>query len=94
MSENAEASLPERRSIPTPLADRNSNASNSFSEHRIPRPDSKRRRRRNPFSDGQRNNFPDIDEMFTSMKASSADLVGGEIESEKPFDEEDEDDDS
>lgn len=93
MSEKAEASLRERRSIPTPLADRNSNASNSFSEHRIPRPDSKRRRRRNPFSDRERNNFPDIDEMFQSMKVSSAGLVGGDNSYDgKPFDEEAEDD--
>ena len=95
MSENAESSLPERRSIPVPLGDRNSNASNHDNENRIPRPDSKRRRRRrNPFSDGQRNNFPDIDEMFGSMKASSPSAnVSAEADA-NPFDEVDDDEHS
>ena len=92
MSENPESSLPERRSIPVPLGDRNSNASNNDNENRIPRPDSKRRRRRrNPFSDGQRNNFPDIDEMFGSMKASASANVSAEADA-NPFDEVDDDD--
>lgn len=70
------SSLPDRKSFPPiPLGDRNSCTSSSIRERRPPTSHS-RIRKRNPFSERQRNNFPDINDIFKSTTASSANSDG------------------
>ena len=71
------SSLPERKVFPVPLGDRGETNS-EIREHRLPRSDSRRRRRRNPFSDRCRNNFPDIDGVFKSTTPSSHGPINGD----------------
>lgn len=93
MSKTTSSSLPERKAFPVPLGDRGDTNSN-IREQRLPRSDSRRRRRRNPFSDRHRNNFPDIDGIFKSTAPSSPGPINGDNEFYVPsgntFDDDDE----
>ena len=78
MSKKAAVSLPERKTFPVPLGDRGSTTSN-IGEQRLLRFDSiRRRRKRNPFCDERRNNFPDINDVFTSTPISSSGVICGD----------------
>lgn len=72
MSKKATSSNSERKAPPPiPLGDRG--ATNSLiHEQRVPRSGS--RRRRNPFSERRRNNFPDINDVFELKTTSSSGL--------------------
>ena len=70
------SSLPDRKSFPPiPLGDRNGSTLSSNRDRRPPTPHS-RIRKRNPFSERQRNNFPDINDIFKSTTASSTNSGG------------------
>jgi hypothetical protein len=74
MSKKASSSLPgDRKSFPPiPLGDRSSTT--SIIRERRPPTSNSRIRKRNPFSERQRNNFPDINDIFKSATASSANI--------------------
>ena len=79
MSKKSVSSLSEERKCsPFPLEDLVSDVSNT-SGHHLPPSSSRRIRKRNPFSERRRDNFPDINDVFKSAMTTSSEFVGNEI---------------